>query len=102
MSTQFDHDVLVKDEEKLDEPSMYNVVLLNDDYTPMVFVVDLLINLFGHSDATAVDLMMDVHENGSAIAGTFSKDVAETKVAQVHATAQSAGHPLRATVSENK
>lgn len=102
MSLQWEHDVNVKDKEEVAEPPMYNVVLLNDDYTPMDFVVDLLIKLFGHNDSNAVDIMLNVHENGSGVAGTYGRDIAETRIAQVHSVAQTAGHPLKAIIEPNK
>ena len=74
----------------------WRVVLLNDDYTSMDFVVMLLESIFHHSPAQAVAVMMKVHKEGRGIAGVFPHDVAETKVLAVHQIARAAGYPLRA------
>lgn len=82
-------------------PSKYNVVMHNDDQTPMVFVVQILIEIFGHSMDTARDIMMAVHEDGAAIAGTFSLEVAEQKSTDVQTIAQTNGYPLKTTVERD-
>src|SRR5438128_12151673 len=82
------------------EPSLYAVVLLNDDYTPMQFVVDVLESLFEKMPAEAHRIMMQVHLNGRGIAGVYPWEVAETKADKVASLASGAGHPLRATVEE--
>lgn len=88
--------ILVDDENKVKRPPMYHVVLLNDDYTPMDFVVELLTKVFGLTEAKAIDIMMEVHEKGEAIAATYSFDVAESRVAHVNTIAQNNQVPLRA------
>lgn len=80
------------------EPRLYGVVLLNDDYTPMQFVVDVLESIFQKSPAEAYRIMMQVHLNGQGVAGTYSWEVAETKADAVLSRAQEAGHPLQATI----
>ena len=75
-------------------------VLLNDDYTPMQFVVDVLESLFEKMPAEAHRIMMQVHVNGRGIAGVYPWEVAETKADKVASLASHAGHPLRATVEE--
>jgi ATP-dependent Clp protease adaptor protein ClpS len=85
-------------ERKVKEPSLYSVVLLNDDYTPMQFVVDVLESVFQKSPAEAYRVMMQVHLNGQGVAGTYPWEVAETKVDAVLSRAQEAGHPLQATI----
>ena len=82
------------------DPTLYAVVLLNDDYTPMQFVVDVLESLFEKMPAEAHQIMMQVHLNGRGIAGVYPWEVAETKADKVAALASDAGHPLRATVEE--
>ena len=82
------------------EPTLYKVVLLNDDYTPMDFVVQVLESLFQKSPAEAFRIMMQVHVNGRGIAGVYPWEVAETKADQVASLANEAGHPLRATIEE--
>ena len=76
------------------------MVLLNDDYTPMEFVVHVLESLFQKSPAEAFRIMMQVHLNGRGIAGVYPWEVAETKADKVASVANAAGHPLRATIEE--
>ena len=85
---------------KNQDPPLYKVVLLNDDYTPMQFVVTLLETLFQKSPAEAFRIMMHVHVNGRGIAGIYPWEVAETKVDQVAVLAAEAGFPLRATLED--
>jgi ATP-dependent Clp protease adaptor protein ClpS len=85
---------------KRQDPTLYAVVLLNDDYTPMQFVVDVLESLFEKMPAEAHRIMMQVHVNGRGIAGVYPWEVAETKADKVAALASHSGHPLRATVEE--
>jgi ATP-dependent Clp protease adaptor protein ClpS len=80
---------------ELKPPPMYQVVLLNDDYTPMDFVVAVLEQIFGRDRESATQLMLRVHHEGRAVCGVYSRDVADTKVAQVLHAARSAGHPLQ-------
>jgi ATP-dependent Clp protease adaptor protein ClpS len=82
------------------EPPRYKVVLLNDDYTTMEFVVRVLESVFHKSPAEAYRIMMHVHLNGSGIAGVYPFEVAETKVETVTAMARQAEFPLRATLEE--
>jgi ATP-dependent Clp protease adaptor protein ClpS len=89
-----------RSETKQQEPTLYNVVLLNDDYTPMMFVVDVLETLFQKSPAEAYRVMMQVHVNGRGIAGVYSWEIAETKADRVAAVAREAGFPLKATIEE--
>jgi ATP-dependent Clp protease adaptor protein ClpS len=82
------------------EPTLYNVVLLNDDYTPMDFVVDVLESIFQKSPAEAYRVMMQVHLGGRGVAGIYPWEVAETKAHRVLALARESGHPLQATLEE--
>ena len=86
--------------ERIKEPSLYKVVLLNDDYTPMQFVVDVLETLFTKSPAEAYRVMMQVHLNGRGIAGVYPWEVAETKVDALVTIAREQGHPLHATIED--
>jgi ATP-dependent Clp protease adaptor protein ClpS len=79
---------------KLKRPAMYKVILLNDDYTPMEFVVHVLERFFGMNREKATQIMLTVHTSGSAVVGIFPKDVAETKSEQVNQYAQDNHHPL--------
>ncbi|GAA5435313.1 ATP-dependent Clp protease adapter ClpS [Deinococcus aquaticus] len=76
-------------------PRLFRVLLLNDDYTPMEFVVEVLRRFFRKSEQEAELIMLAVHHKGQGVAGVYSRDVAETKVAQVMAAAQQEGFPLR-------
>ena len=79
---------------KLKKPSMHEVLLLNDDYTPMDFVVEVLTYFFSLSTERATQVMLQVHTEGQGVCGVFPHDVAETKVAQVSAFAKKHHHPL--------
>ena len=80
---------------------MYKVVLFNDDYTTMEFVVEVLQRFFEIGLERALQIMLKVHNEGSAVCGTYSRDVAETKVAQVSKFAKQHGHPLRCDMEES-
>ena len=82
------------------EPKLFNVVLLNDDYTTMEFVLQILETLFQKSPAEAYQIMMHVHRNGRGLAGVYPWEVAETKAEQVASLSHDAGYPLRATIEE--
>lgn len=86
--------------EKIKEPTLYSVVLLNDDYTPMQFVVDVLEAVFQKSPAAAYRIVMQVHLNGRGLAGIYPWEVAETKVDTLMSRAREAGHPLQATIED--
>jgi ATP-dependent Clp protease adaptor protein ClpS len=88
----------VKTEKK--EPTLFKVVLLNDDYSTMEFVVEILESVFQKTPAEAYQIMMHVHLNGRGIAGVYPWEVAETKVDQVAALASDAGYPLKATLED--
>ncbi|MBS9432910.1 ATP-dependent Clp protease adapter ClpS [Photorhabdus luminescens] len=92
----------VKDErqQKLQPPSMYQVILNNDDYTPMEFVVDVLRKFFSYDIERATQLMLDVHYQGKAVCGVYTAEVAETKAAQVNMYAREHGHPLLCTLEK--
>ncbi len=95
-------DSAVKDraEVKNQDPKLFNVVLLNDDYTTMELVLQILEELFQKSPAEAYRIMMQVHRNGRGLAGVYTWEVAETKADAVAALAGKAGYPLRATIEE--
>ena len=97
---QTDGAVKERAESRTQDPTQYNVVLLNDDYTPMQFVVDVVETVFQKSPAEAYRIMMQVHMNGRGIAGVYSWEVAETKADTVNSLANKAGHPLKTTIEE--
>ena len=78
------------------KPRMYGVVLLNDDYTPMEFVVAVLEQIFGKGPSEATAIMLAIHKTGLGVAGVYTQEIAETKVVQVHGAAEQRGYPLRA------
>ncbi|MGD8809862.1 MAG: ATP-dependent Clp protease adapter ClpS [Gammaproteobacteria bacterium] len=86
---------------KLKRPPLYRVILLNDDYTPMEFVVQVLEKVFGMDRKTATRVMLEVHTKGKGICGVYTYEIAETKVAQVTSLAQQHQHPLLCTMEEN-
>jgi ATP-dependent Clp protease adaptor protein ClpS len=85
---------------KKDDPRLFKVILLNDDYTTMEFVVSVLETVFQKSPAEAFKIMMSVHVNGRGIAGVYPWEVAETKVDTVTSLAKGAGYPLKAVAEE--
>jgi len=87
-----------KSNEKFKEPDEYRVILLNDHFTTMEFVVEVLMIIFHKSDADATKIMMDVHRKGKGIVGTYTWDIAVTKAEQVHSAAKANEFPLRCVV----
>ncbi len=85
---------------KLKRPPLYKVLLLNDDYTPMEFVVHVLEQFFGMDRERATQVMLHVHTRGMGVCGVYSKDIAETKVAQVNDHSRANQHPLLCTLEE--
>ena len=92
--------ILTKAKTRTQRPPMYKVLLLNDDYTPMEFVVHILERFFGLNHAQAFEIMLMVHKKGLAVVGVFSFEVAETKVAQVMDAARRQQHPLQCTMEK--
>ena len=104
---QGDHDtgarssVITQTKPKTQKPSMYRVLILNDDYTPMEFVVYVLEQFFNKSREDATRIMLHVHQHGVGVCGVFTYEVAETKVAQVVDTARRHQHPLQCTMEKD-
>ncbi len=89
-----------EEELELEEPKLYKVLLLNDDYTSMDFVVTVLMEIFHQNAQKANAVMYKIHEEGSGLCGVYTYEIAETKVAQVHMLAKEHGFPLRATMEK--
>jgi ATP-dependent Clp protease adaptor protein ClpS len=85
---------------RLKKPRMYKVLLHNDDYTTMEFVVFVLQGVFHHSEADAMQIMLHVHKNGMGVAGVYTREIAETRIAQVEALARKHEYPLRCSMDE--
>lgn len=99
---EFEADFDIDLDEDLDEPGMWNVILHNDDSTPMDFVVMLLREIFGHNEQSAVELMMEIHLEGAGVAGTYTHEVAEEKCGHTLFAARENGFPLKATIEEEE
>ncbi len=95
-----DTGVMLKTRPKTKKPSMYKVLLLNDDYTPMEFVVHVLERFFSKNRAEATDIMLHVHRRGVGLCGVFTYELAETKVAQVMDFARANEQPLQCTMEK--
>ena len=96
-----DTGVIVETRPKTKKPSMYKVLMLNDDYTPMEFVVHVLERFFGMNTEQATEVMLHVHRRGVGICGVFPYEVAETKVTQVMDFARQHQHPLQCTLEKD-
>ena len=96
------HDLAVEEARpKIKQPPLYRVVLINDDFTPMEFVVEVLESIFGMERTRATQVMLEVHTKGKGVCGVFNYEIAETKVAQVMSTAKQHQHPLLCTMEES-
>lgn len=97
---QGDLQTLSETRDQVAEPPLYKVLLINDDYTTMEFVVEVLMTVFHKSPERATQIMLSVHRSGSGVCGVFPRDVAETKVETVHTLARRHGFPLRCTMEK--
>jgi ATP-dependent Clp protease adaptor protein ClpS len=96
-----DHGLAIEEARpRVKRPPLFRVILLNDDYTPMEFVVQVLQKVFGMDRNTATRIMLEVHTKGKGICGVYTYEIAETKVAQVTGLAQQHQHPLLCTMEE--
>ena len=94
METEFDVKIDERIEKKVEEPKRYNVIFLNDDMTPMEWVIGVLVEIFKHSTETAKQITLTVHEKGSAVVGTYSYEVAEQKAVEATNSSRAHGFPL--------
>ena len=95
-----DAETITRTKTELKEPSLYNVVFHNDDYTPMEFVVAVLIQLFDKTQEESESLMLEIHNKGRGVAGTFTFEIASTKKSETEWFAKQNGHPLKITLKE--
>jgi ATP-dependent Clp protease adaptor protein ClpS len=95
-----DSNIATKTKPATQKPPMYKVLLLNDDYTPMEFVVQILQSIFNKNMQEATEIMMHVHRKGVGLCGVYTREVAETKVGQTLTAAKQAEHPLQCTMEK--
>jgi len=93
-------ETISKKKTKLKTPKMYRVIMLNDDYTTMDFVIAVLESIFKKTPAEAVQIMLSVHNKGQGVCGVFTKEIAEAKIDLVHQRARAEAHPLRCSMEE--
>lgn len=94
MSTSVDIQLDEKIEKQVSEPTKYKVIFLNDDVTPIDWVIDLLVAVFRHSQSTAKDLTLSIHEEGSAVVGIYTYEIAEQKLVEATTASRNQGFPL--------
>ncbi|MBW2604194.1 MAG: ATP-dependent Clp protease adapter ClpS [Deltaproteobacteria bacterium] len=99
-SPELEEDVISEAGDDIDEPHMYKVLLHNDDYTTMEFVVEILMIVFSKSPEDAVRIMLNVHHKGIGICGVYTYEVSETKMNAVHTLARQHGFPLKCTMEK--
>lgn len=99
-----DTDIIIDEKIKIEvkEPNTYKVIFLNDDYTPMDFVVSLMVEIFKHSEQTAHQITMKIHEEGSGVVGQYYYEVAEQKALEAASIVKQHGFPLQIRIEENK
>lgn len=100
-NTQNDVEIDEKIKQTNEKPGQYNVIMLNDDYTPMDWVISILREIFKHSDLSAEVLTMTIHNEGSAVVGTYSYEIAEMKAMETINLSRSNGFPLQVKLGEN-
>jgi ATP-dependent Clp protease adaptor protein ClpS len=97
----FEQGVAVKSRPKTKKPSMYKVLMLNDDYTPMEFVIDVLEHIFSKNQDEATQIMLHIHQKGTGVCGVYTYEVAEMKVNQTMDLANQQQHPLQCTIEKD-
>ena len=96
----FDEELSIQSKEEVETPKMYRVILHNDHYTTMEFVVEVLRTVFNKNAQDATNIMLDVHRKGIGTVGMYTRDIAATKVDQVHSLAKQRDYPLRCSYEE--
>ena len=99
-SPEMEEEVISETRDEIDEPPMYKVLLHNDDYTTMEFVIEIMMLVFKKSPEESVEIMLNVHQKGIGICGVYTYEVSETKVNTVHDLARENGFPLKCTMEE--
>ena len=99
-NSETEEEVISETRDEIDEPPMYKVLLHNDDYTTMEFVIEILMLVFNKTPEEAVEIMLNVHQKGIGICGVYTYEVSETKVNTVHDLARDNGFPLKSTMEE--
>jgi len=102
MSVDLDIKIDEKIKKIIKEPNKYNVIMLNDNVTPIEWVIDILKTIFKHSDITAENLTLTIHNDGSAVVGTYSYEIAEQKALETTNVSRNQGFPLTVRVDEDK
>ena len=97
----FERGILLENKQEIKKPSMYNVILINDDYTPMEFVIMVLEKVFNKQQEEATQIMLHVHKNGIGVCGTFTYEVAESKCKSVMDMAKKNEHPLQSAMEKS-
>lgn len=92
--------VKIEERQEVQTPSLYKVFLINDDYTTMDFVIHILEKIFHKPPVEATQIMLHVHKNGKGLAGVYTREIAETKIAAVHELAKQSGFPLKCTMEK--
>lgn len=100
MATDVDIKLDEKIQQVIAEPKKYKVVFLNDDSTPMEFVIEILIKIFKHTQETARDITLEIHNNGSGVAGVYSFEIAEARAVEATTLSRSQGFPLQVKIEE--
>ena len=100
MGEDLEGSVVAKDRQQVEEPPLYKVLLHNDDYTTMEFVIIILQSIFHLDEASATEVMLNVHKKGIGVAGIYTREVAETKVTLACDLAKEKGHPLKCTMEK--
>ena len=101
IDTEGETGLAIKERVKVKRPSLYKVILLNDDYTPMDFVIDVLEKVFRRNHTESTEIMLEIHNKGKGVCGTYPKEIAETKMSQVIDKARNANFPLRCTIEKD-